>query len=242
MIWIGLALLILVLSSVRFVRRARQEANRQRVLTWPRAVAVLPEGEDRLGTAEANHLGETTFYKAELERSYVFYARGEKYSGKRLAPKLDLLNVDEAKVFLKGLSQCRKYEVYFNPDRPEENYLTIGKPILGYGKLWLFLVYGLLLPGVLLWFGTEGPDTQKLVVLFVVAVVVVLLLLVVYFLAQPVFDLGKLLLPVTSTDRVRNEGNTTTEDKLLNRLEDRPLRLTDPEKLLQKKNRSRDPL
>ncbi|MGB3798524.1 MAG: hypothetical protein WA952_01845 [Lewinella sp.] len=243
MISIIIAIVVLLLSWIRFVRRARQEANRQRVLTWPRAVAILEEGEDRLRPGEANHLGETTFYRAELAQPYIFYARGKQYTGRWLAPKLVLLNVDETKVFLKGLSQSRKYEVYFNPDRPEENYLTIGRPILGYGKLWLFVIYGMLLPGALLWFNSDGfPATQKLTVLFIAAVVLAVILLVIYFLAQPVFDLGKLLLPVTTTESELQELTRTTDDELLTSLEDRPLRLTYPDEVSLKPSQSNDAL
>ncbi|WP_116105896.1 hypothetical protein [Lewinella sp. IMCC34191] len=243
MIWIALAALLFMLTSLRIVRRAVQEANRQRVLTWPRAVASLEAGEDKLAGSDANHLGETIFYEAALERPYVFYARGKRYTGSRLAPRLDKMNADEAKIFLKGLSQHRKYEVYFNPNRPEESYLTIGKPILGYGKVYLFLIYGLLFPACLAWFGSDSfPEDQKFTILFTVAAVTLVVMLVVYFLAQPVFDLGKLLLPVKLEGKKQAEEEILNDDNLLRSLEERPLPLTDPEKLPLKRPQIDDPI
>ncbi len=222
------ALFLFALSVLRFVRRATQEGRRQQVLTWPRATAVLEEGEDDLVPAAANRFGETTFYHAKLQRPYTFYARGERYTGKKLAPRLDWLNGSERAVFIKELHRCRKFEVYFNPDDPEENYLTVGKPILSYGKEIVYALYGLVFPTVLWWFAADSfPHTRTTDILAIAGFIIALLLLVIYFLVQPIANPGKFLIPVSEKEA---GGGAQEQDMLLKSLNDGPQALG-PEKV-----------
>ena len=212
-----LAILLFTLVTLRFVRRAFQEGRRQRVLTWPRAVAQLEEGEDRLPGISADRFGDTTFYQAELMVPYTFYARGQRYTGNRLAPRLTQLNASEQQLFLRDLATARKYFVHFNPDDPTENYLTIGQSLLSYGKMMGYLLYGLAVPLALLWFASDGfPEGSRWKILFVIILVIVLAGGVVGLLAQPLFALGRLLSPVGE------ESGTDGDDPLLESLANRP--------------------
>ena len=220
---------VFLLFLLRFVRRALQEAGRQRVLTWPRATAVLPAERPDLVAATADANGDTVFYYARLQQPYTFYARGQRYNGDRLAPRLEKVNGLERDLFLKGLRKHGKFAVYFNPDDPRENYLTVGQPLLTYGKQFLYTAYGLLLPAFLWWFGTDGfPHSERLDILTSAGVIITLLLLVIYWLALPPFDLSKLLVPARQEDlgagaqenATRSDGESP--DPLLASLAERP--------------------
>ena len=211
-----LALLLFTLIVVRFVRRALQEGQRQRVLTWPRGVAHLEEGLDRLPGTSANRSGQTTFYRAELAVPYTFYARGQRHTGSRLAPRLTQLNASEEKLFLRDLAKARKYYVHFNPDDPTENYLTIGQSLLTYGKMTGYLLYGLAAPLALLWFASDYfPDGDPWKVLFVIILGIVLAGGVAGLLAQPLFNPGELLSPVREGDGA--DGGDPLLESLANR-------------------------
>jgi membrane protein implicated in regulation of membrane protease activity len=188
-----LPLLLVLLVGWRFLRRFRQETRRQHILTWPRATAELAGAEDELVIAARDRHGVPIFYRAELNAPYTFYARGEKYSGERLAPELRRFNPAEAKVFLSALGRQRRYEVTYNPQDPAENYLTVGRPLLTNGKLLVFALIGVAVPlGLLaLPFWLDG------LVVFVVALFVAC-----YYTFQPVYDLGKLLQPTPPMDEL----------------------------------------
>ena len=227
------ATVLFALVVLRFVRRAVQEKRRQRVLTWPRAVAFLGDGPDQLPAVSTDRFGETTFYCAELAVPYTFYARGERYTGNRLAPRLKLLNASEHSMFLKQLAKSRQFEVYFNPHDPSDNYLTVGRPLLTYPKQVLYVIYGLLLPAALLWFGAgDFPPGLRWVLSFGIAVGMTMLVLVAYFFAQPLFDLGQLLLPKQeSGDGAQVQDQP--EDELLRSLETRPPGTESPDPIVE---------
>ena len=211
-----LTLILFALVAVRFVRRAFQEARRQRVLTWPRAVAQLPEGEDRLPGLSTDRFGETTFYRAELVKPYTFYARGQRYTGKRLAPRLQRLNAEEQHLFLRELAKQRKYEVFFNPDDPTDNYLTVGTPLLTYGKLFFYLTYGLGIPlGLVYLFVSGALLEERLLTLSLVLLIPVLILPGVVLLSLPILNVGGLLIPAHTADTV---DDADTDDGLLRSL------------------------
>ena len=248
MILTVLALGIFTLTAFRFVRRARQEGRRQRVLTWPRATAVLAEGENDLVAATADRYGETVFYRAELKQPYTFYARGERYTGSLLAPRLNQLNGSERKLFLRGLEQSRKFLVYFNPDDPHENYLTVGPSILTYGKEVAYVLAGVVYPILLGWFASPRfPPTYRLEVLMQGGLLIAALLLALYFLVLPPYDLGKLLTPVTGEEGLgagaqerRSGPHDVNRDSLLDSLAKRPIREAQiPERL--PSSRTNDP-
>ena len=221
-----LAILLFTLVTLRFVRRAFQEGRRQQVLTWPRAVAQLEEGEDRLPGISADRFGDTTFYQAELMVPYTFYARGQRYTGNRLAPRLTQLNASEQKLLLRDLGKARKYFVYFNPDDPTENYLTIGQSLLSYGKMIGYLIYGLAVPLALLWFASDAfPEGSRWEILFVMVMGIVLAGGVVGLLAQPLFALGRLLSPAGE------EIRADRDDPLLESLANRPAAIAEGEKV-----------
>ncbi len=211
-----LALLIFCLSLLRFIRRVMQEMRRQRTLTWPRATGRLDGETDALRAASVNGEGNTTFYHAELEQPYTFYAQGKRYAGTRLAPGLERLNASEADLFLRELAKHRSYEVFFDPADPTENYLTVGSRLLSYGKQLLFLVYGLFVPAALWWWGTTAAPTTLATTLLSVTLGLLAALLALYYLIQPLFNLGKLLIPADSY------GPEEAEDALLQSLADRP--------------------
>ena len=224
-----LGVTLFLLFVLRFVRRAHQEGGRQRVLTWPQATAVLSTERPDLAPATADEYGDTVFYHARLQQPYTFYARGQRYTGDRLAPRLEKVNGLERDLFLKGLRRHEKFAVYFNPDDPRENYLTVGQPLLTYGKQLLYLAYGLLLPAFLWWFGTDGfPHSERLDILALAGVIITLLLQVIYWLALPSFDLSKLLVPARQEDlgaeaqenAARSDGEFP--DPLLASLAERP--------------------
>ena len=224
-----MAVWVSFLLVARFVRRAFQEASRQRVLTWPQATALLPTETPDLVAATADANGDTVFFYARLQQPYTFYARGQRYTGDRLAPRLEKVNGLERDLFLKGLRRHGKFAVYFNPDDPRENYLTVGQPLLTYGKQFLYVAYGLLLPAFLWWFGTDGfQHSKRLDILASAGVIITLLLLVIYWLALPPFDLSKLLVPARQEDlgagaqenATRSDGESP--DPLLASLAERP--------------------
>ena len=146
MFQLTIALLLFLLVALRFVRRVRQEGRRQRALTWPRATAVLTGQHDSLAVTAKTHLGVPIFYAARLEQPYTFYARGERHTGDRLAPELERLNPAEAKTFLQRLATHRRYEICYDPNDPENNYLTVGKDLLGNRHLLLYAILGVQLP------------------------------------------------------------------------------------------------
>jgi hypothetical protein len=191
---------IFVLVAWRFYRRVRQESHRQRTLTWPRATAELGEN-DRLPPASRDQNGNVIFYRAELSEDYTFYARGEKYSGKQLAPGLTQLNAEQAKLFLAELGKHRRYEICYNPHDPNENFLTVGKPILTNSHLLLYGLLGVGLPLALYVFHTTLSANETLLYggLLVLAS---LLVVACYFLFKSVYNLGKLLLPTPPTDEL----------------------------------------
>ncbi len=211
-----LAVLLFGLSLLRFVRRVVQEMRRQRTLTWPRATGRLEGETDALRAASVNGEGNITLYHAELEQPYTFYAQGKRYTGTRLAPGLERMNASEAGLFLKELAKHRSYEVYFDPGNPTDNYLTVGGRLLSYGKQLLFLVYGLFVPAALWWRGTVAVPTTLAATVFGVTLGLLAALLALYYLVQPLFNLGNLLLPASGY------GPPGTEDELLKSLAERP--------------------
>ncbi len=201
-----------------------QEVRRQRTLTWPRATATVEEEANALRAASVNGEGDTIFYPAELERPYTFYAHGERFTGNRLAPGLERLNASEAGLFLKELSKCRSFEVYFDPGDPADNYLTVGSPLLTYGRQWLFLVYGICVPAALWGMGSATAPGTLVTTLFSVTLGLLAALLALYYLMQPLFNLGTLLMPA------RRYGPQEVEDPLLKSLAERPTAPATPAK------------
>ena len=87
-----------------------------------------------------------TYYHAALSEPYVFYARGERYIGRQLAPNRRVVTEDEAQALLKRMRPKRRYRIRFNPDNPTENYLTLGYDRVRYLELTLYLLIAVVLP------------------------------------------------------------------------------------------------
>jgi hypothetical protein len=194
--------LLFLLTAWRFQRRYRQEARRQRTLTWPRATAELAGETDELVIAARDRHGAPIFYHAELSVAYTFYARGEKFTGKALAPELCRFNPAEAKIFLRSLAKQRRYEVCYNPRDPGENYLTVGRPLLTNGKLLVYALVGIAFPGGLSQLVTTDLLPNTVLLLSGLLLGLVLLLVACYYTFQPVYDLGKLLQPTPPADEL----------------------------------------
>lgn len=217
-----LAAALFLFCARRFFRRARQEARRQRALTWPRATAALSGEPDALKVASVNHFKQPTRYHAELTEPYVFYARGERFTGHRLAPGLKRLTPADAGRFLRQLAEHRRYAVHFDPDDPRDNYLTVGNKLMTYGKQIMYLLFGVALPLALVFLGQTsdmGPTATALflpILFFVPAIVAG-----VYFSAKRTGDLGSLLLPAYR-EPARGSGRDAP-DELLQSLARRPV-------------------
>ncbi|WP_116126632.1 hypothetical protein [Lewinella sp. IMCC34183] len=236
MIFYILAALLFALCAVRFFRRARQEARRQRTLTWPRATATLTEDTDTLEVASVDRFDHPTFYRAELTESYVFYARGQRFTGRRLAPGLDRLNASEAGLFLKELAKHRTYEVQFDPRNPEDNYLTVGNELLNYGKQIMYLLYGTGLPALFIYLGGNSGGTPGATFIFVCLLLLgPALLAALYFSVKPLFNLGSLLLPVVQDQPGSPESRPG--DDLLDSLARRPTAPAAPPQKIARKER-----
>lgn len=221
-------LLIFGLVLLRFVRRVAQERQRQRTLTWPRTTARLGESGDALKVSARDAMGVPIFYRAELVSPYTFYARGQRYTGDRLAPELERLNPAEAKLFLRGLSQHRSFEICYNPDDPTDNYLTVGKQLLRNRQLVMYVLVGVVLPAALAlrlvwgqWFSM--PLSLFLMLLFGFFFFFVAL----YYSLQATPDLGALLIPTPAPP-----AREAQENDLLASLEGRPQPVATPEKVL----------
>ena len=201
MIGTVVAILLFALVGWRFIRRVRQERRRQRALTWPRAGAVLTGDEDALVPAVTNKHGDVLFYHARLAEPYVFYARGERQTGQQLAPELERLNPEEARLFLRELGKHRSYRVCYDPQHPERSYLTVGRHLISNRTLLLYAGFGVLLPGVLLWIGYHTDPMSIRIAYFMMGLLLggAGLLLATYYAAKSVFNLGTLLLPASTT-------------------------------------------
>ena len=192
-----------LIALVRFGRRARREALRQRVLSWPRATATLPDGEDLFAYREVDSEGNPGAFRAELRKSYCFYARGKRFTGTRLAPGLKRLYDREAELFLKKLRQGRQFEVYFDPDDPSRNYLTVGEQHLGYGHLLRYTYFGWVLPagyGYVAYI--ESINTGIYVMLYYMFAIASIIVLLTYKVLRMPDDLGKQLLPLQDAEDI----------------------------------------
>ena len=131
MLFIVPSILFVLLLAVLTFLRYRQERRRQLTLTWPRAPALLSDLPDTLLPEKRGALQQLAYYRAELVEPYVFYAHGKRYTGNRISPGVPDLERSVAKNFLETLAKSRRYYVYFNPDDPNESYLTVGGEIFG---------------------------------------------------------------------------------------------------------------
>ena len=155
---IVLPMIYFLISTMIIGWRLRGAWRRQRALGWPVADATLPPEAIFLPPARKDAFRNVSYYRAELDKSYVFYARGERYTGRRLAPNLRVVTEDEARAFLKDLGNRRRFRIYFNPDDPNESYLTLGYNRMHYLEISLYLLLGGALPftllaGLLGWLG-----------------------------------------------------------------------------------------
>ena len=216
---IVLAVFLFLVVGLRFVRRYRQEVRRQRALTWPRATAVLEDEPDELQVESHDGVGTPVFFRAQLRREYVFYARGQRFTGNQLAPELQRLNRAEAESFLNRLNRHRSYQVCYDPNEPSRNYLTVGRQLLGNGHLLLYATLGLAAPIVLLLLDYGGhtrvPDDRTQLLVWV-AILLGAVCAVMYFVVKPIFDLGTLLEPTPP------RFAPDYEDELLGSLAKRP--------------------
>ena len=221
MIGTVVAILLFALVGWRFVRRVRQERRRQRALTWPRAGAVLTGDSDALVPAVTDKHGDVLFYHARLAEPYVFYARGERQTGQQLAPELERLNPEEAKLFLRELGKHRSYRVCYDPQYPERSYFTVGRHLISNRTLLLYAVFGVLLPGILLLTSVPLTVLELPVQLFLYGgiLAVLTLLLATYYAAKSVFNLGILLLPASTNAAL---PGIQSGDELLESLARRP--------------------
>ncbi|PPK88225.1 hypothetical protein CLV84_1190 [Neolewinella xylanilytica] len=190
----GLSMLLFVLSVLYLVWIFRRESRHQRTLGWPQAPATLAEGPDRLCTGYRDAFRYVNYYRAELEQPYVFYARGARYTGNRLAPGMRYITESDASLFLRELGQSRRYNVVFNPDNPTDNYLTGGTEIMGYLELFLLATVGIVLPYMIYaspaWRGILTGEMMILLLLFVPV-----LALISYHSAKPPVQLAQRLSP-----------------------------------------------
>ena len=203
-----------LIALIRFGRRARREAQRQRVLTWPRTTATLPDKEDLFAYREVGSEGEPGAFRAELREPYIFYARGKRYTGNRLAPGLKRLCAREAELFLKKLRQGRQFAVYFDPDDPSRNYLTVGEQHLAYGHLLRYTYFGWVLPvGYGYVASIESINTGIYVMLYHMFAIASVIVLVMYKALRMPDDLGKQLLPLQDAEDIPRTSSHHAKDR-----------------------------
>ncbi len=230
MIGIIVALLVFLLVAYRFLRRVGQEARRQRTLTWPRATAVLEPGTAALEPAATNKYGEVLFYRAQLQEPYAFYARGEKFTGQRLAPELERLNPEETKLLLRALQKHERYQVCYDPHDPENNYLSVGRHLLSNHSLLLYAFFGLIFPLLVGYFGYWAAQASLQAELMVTGAFLAgaIIFLAAYYASKSVLNVGTYLIP-TPTPPVENEA--PPHDELLESLQERVAAPATPQKL-----------
>ncbi|MGB3798523.1 MAG: hypothetical protein WA952_01840 [Lewinella sp.] len=195
----GLAIGCFMLSTLYLVWILKREIRHQRTLGWPRAPAVLADGPDRLPLGYHDNFRTVQYYRAELENPYVFYARGKRYTGHRLAPGLGQISQADAVPFLKQLARYRRYHVVFNPDDPTDNYLTEGKEVMGYLEVLLLSVVGIVLPYIVLFSFTNWENLEgaaRILTLFYLPIFA----LVFYLRSKPPLQLAQRLEVAPDTD------------------------------------------
>ncbi len=181
------------------VRILGREVKHQRTLGWPQAPARLSDGPDRLPLRYRNIFQNVRYYRAELEHPYVFYARGVRYTGNRLAPGKRQLSESDASTFLKELAKHRRYRVYFNPDDPTDNYLTAGTEVMAYLEVFMLATVGIVLPYIIScspFFRQNLSGREVIILLLVVPVITVFS----YHSARPPFQLAQRLNPMSESD------------------------------------------
>ena len=230
MIGIVVALLVFLLVAYRFLRRVGQEARRQRTLTWPRVTAVLEPNTAALEPAATNKYGEMLFYRAQLQEPYTFYARGEKFTGQRLAPELERLNPEETKLLLRALQKHERYQICYDPHDPENNYLTVGRHLLSNRSLLLYAFFGLVYPLLVGYFGYWAGQASLRAELAVIGAFLggAIIFLAAYYASKSVLNVGAYLLP-TPAPSVGNEA--PPHDELLESLQERVTAPATPQKL-----------
>ena len=230
MIGIVVALLVFLLVAYRFLRRVGQESRRQRTLTWPRVTAVLEPNAAALEPAATNKYGEVLFYRAQLQEPYTFYARGEKFTGQRLAPELERLNPEETKLLLRALQKHERYQICYDPHDPENNYLTVGRHLLSNRSLLLYAFFGLIFPSILAFLNLQGLPYSFKADLGITGVFLAgaIIFLAAYYASKSVLNVGAYLLP-TPAPPVENEASP--HDALLESLQERVTSPATPQKL-----------
>ena len=188
-------------STILFGWRLRGALQRQRALGWPAADATLPPGAITFPPARKDMFRNVTYYQAALSEPYVFYARGERYFGRQLAPNRRVVTEDEAQALLKRMGPKRRYRIRFNPDNPTENYLTLGYDRARYWELGLYAAIGTGLPftvlaGRLGWLGLWLSGSLVVLLLLYVPIFVMML----YYCFNDERPLGRLLVEVGRED------------------------------------------
>ena len=118
--------------------RLRSARNRQRVLTWPHAKALLTDPRAALG--EDDH---------HLKEPYTYYVKGQAYRSQQIEPGFRQQHQHYRNMTRLYLMRGEP-RVFFNPQAPEEAYLQPGKDPLNWSAIVVGGVLGVVVPALVL--------------------------------------------------------------------------------------------
>lgn len=149
MAYIFLPLLLFGLVVWRFRQRYNAEFLRQRQITWPEAKPAFGVGALQLRKERGE---EKKYFVSELEENYHLFTHGERFKGNRLLPELVMVKEGDQKEINQALNEKREtLMVKFNPDDPTDNMLSVGHPGLGWSKVLIYALFGVLIPTFMLY-------------------------------------------------------------------------------------------
>lgn len=143
------SILLVAIFGWRFWLRFEKERRRQLMITWPKRRPHFTEDDPdfKLQRTE-NKLIRWNY----LSDQYTFFTQGEKYVGNKLVPEefqMGVREAEEVETNLRLALESGSLRSHYNPADPTENFLAIGHTHLGWGKLLVYLVLGILMPVLL---------------------------------------------------------------------------------------------
>ena len=149
MVYIFFPLILFGLVVWRFRQRYNAEFMRQRQITWPEAKPAFGVGKLRVRKERGE---EKKYYVSELDENYHLYTHGQRFTGKRLLPEAVMIKKGEQLAINNALNDKREtLMVKFNPDDPSDNMLSVGHPGLGWSKVLVYALFGVLIPVFMLY-------------------------------------------------------------------------------------------
>lgn len=122
--------------------RIRNARDRQRLLTWPHAKALLADPKAVLSKGD-------TIDEHHLQQPYTYYVKGQAFTGQQIEPGFERQHT-HYKNMMRFYLMRREPRVYFNPNDPEEAYLQPGKDALSWSNLVWGGVVGVIVPALVL--------------------------------------------------------------------------------------------